>query len=100
MTHYLRLPENIDIVDIEQIENNFYVVIDITAYSAMLLAWLDSKGRDVAEEFVITFARIQELRGEWFEKVSYFDKSADLTEWLKKTLGEIAAKWKLTYVID
>ncbi len=98
MTHHLRMMvngQNTTIVDCEETKDDVHVVVCIKGYSNLLL----SVARYHQLEVIDKFDQLQELRGEWFEKVGYF-KEETLPDFVKRRFKEVADRFNLYYSTD
>ncbi len=94
MTYFLRNNINESLVDLEQTYDNFHVVINIKAYSKMLL----SLSEDQQYEFIKNMHDLQELRAEWFEGIH--PETLTLRDFIERRLDEVSNRWALYLIID
>jgi len=96
MTHYLRTSNNDTLVDATAFKGDLAVSVIIAEFSVQLLALPKEKQSDFTEDF----QAIQELHGEWFERLSPYPSDEKIEEFLARRLQEVAKKWNFRYVTD
>lgn len=93
MTHYLRWNGH-TVADVDCWKEDMSAVVVVGYYSMMLLAAPESQ----RSEMLVDFDRINELRGEWWERAKMLGVTTDSLA--RQVLKEIGKKYDLAYVTD
>ena len=96
MVHFLRNSKNRTIVECEVYNNDLHSSTDIEIYSKMLLSLDDEK----KYLFIQHIARLDELRGVWWENIETSQSEQTMEEFVTEEFERVGKYWDLNYVTD